>query len=37
MKESYAEGLASYGGPESCVRTREGVSEALAGVRAGGY
>jgi len=35
MKESYAEGLASYGGPESCVRTREGVSEALAGVRAG--
>jgi len=35
MKESYAEGVASYGGPESCVRTREGVGEALAGARAG--
>ena len=35
MKESYAEGLASHGGPESCVHTREGVGEALIGVRAG--
>jgi hypothetical protein len=35
MKESYVEGLASYGGPESCVHIREGVSEALTGVRAG--
>lgn len=35
MKESYAEGLASYGGPESCVHAREGVGEALTGERAG--
>ena len=35
MKESYVEGLASYGGPESCVHVREGVGEALTGVRAG--
>ena len=35
MKESYVEGLASYGGPESCVHIREGVGEALTGVRAG--
>ena len=35
MKESYVEGLASYGGPESCVYIREGVGEALTGVRAG--
>ena len=35
MKESYVEGLASYGGPESCVHIREGVSEALTGARAG--
>jgi len=35
MKESYVEGLASYGGPESCVLIREGVGEALTGVRAG--
>ena len=35
MKESYVEGLASYGGPESCVHAREGVGEALTGVRAG--
>src|SRR6218665_3056363 len=34
MKESYVEGLASYGGPESCVHIREGVGEALIGVRA---
>ena len=35
MKESYVEGLASYGDPESCVHIREGVDEALTGVRAG--
>src|SRR6218665_2569870 len=35
MKESYVEGLASYGGPESCVHIREGVGEALIGERAG--
>ena len=35
MKESYAEGLATYGGPESCVAVREGRGEALTGVRAG--
>src|SRR5574340_1130994 len=35
MKESYVEGLASYGGPESCVHIREGMGEALTGVRAG--
>jgi hypothetical protein len=35
MKVSYVEGLASYGGPESCVRIREGGIEALTGVRAG--
>lgn len=35
MKESYVEGLASYGGPESCVYICEGVGEALTGVRAG--
>src|SRR6218665_150555 len=35
MKEPYVEGLASYGGPESCVHIREGVGEALIGERAG--
>ena len=35
MEVSYVEGLASYGGPESCVYIREGVGEALTGVRAG--
>lgn len=35
MKESYVEGLASHGGPESCVCTREGAGEALTGVRTG--
>ena len=35
MKESYVEGLARYGGPESCVYIRKGVGEALTGVRAG--
>jgi len=34
MKVSYVEGLASYGGPESCVHIREGVGEALTGPRA---
>jgi RNA-directed DNA polymerase len=36
MRELYAEGLAIHGGPESCVGAREGVGEALTGVRAGG-
>ena len=35
MKESYVESLASYGDPESCVHTRKGVGEALAGGGAG--
>src|SRR5215813_13925285 len=35
MKELYTEGLASHGGPESCVGGRKGVSEALTGVRVG--
>ena len=35
MEVSYVEGLASYGGPESCVRIREGGIEALTGGRAG--
>ena len=35
MKVSHVESLASYGGSESCVRSREGVGEALTGVRAG--
>lgn len=35
MRVSYVEGLASYGGPESCVHIREGVGEALTGGRAG--
>lgn len=35
MRESYVEGLASHDGPESCVPAREGVREALTGVRAG--
>jgi hypothetical protein len=35
MKESYVEGLASHGGPESCVCARKGTGEALTGVRAG--
>jgi len=32
----YIEGVALHGGLESCVGVREGVGEALAGVRAGG-
>jgi hypothetical protein len=35
MRELYGEGLAIHAGPESCVRVREGVGEALTGVRAG--
>ena len=35
MKESYAEGLATHSGPESCVVARKGGIEALTGVRAG--
>jgi hypothetical protein len=35
MEELYAEGVATHGGPESCAGVREGVGEALTGVRAG--
>ena len=35
MKESYVKGLAAHSGPESCGDAREGVVEALTGVRAG--
>jgi len=35
MKESYVEGLASHGGPESCVCIRKDAGEALIGVRVG--
>ena len=35
MEEPYTEGLATRGGPESCADVREGVGEALTGVRAG--
>jgi hypothetical protein len=35
MKEFYTEGVATHGGPESCVGVREGVGEALTGVHAG--
>ncbi len=35
MRKLYAEGVAIHGGPESCVSVREGVGEALTGVRAG--
>lgn len=35
MKESYVEGLATHGGPESCADAREGGGEALTGARAG--
>jgi hypothetical protein len=35
MKELYIEDLANRGGPESCVCVREGVGEALTGVRVG--
>ena len=35
MQESYAEGLATHDGPESCEAARKGGVEALTGVRAG--
>ncbi len=35
MKESDTEGVATHSGPESCADVREGVGEALTGVRAG--
>lgn len=35
MEEPYTEGLASHGGPESCVGRREAAGEALTGVRIG--
>ena len=35
MKVSYVEGLATYGGSESCVHVRKDVGEALTGGRAG--
>jgi hypothetical protein len=35
MRELYIEGVATHGGPESCVDVREGGGEALTGVRAG--
>jgi hypothetical protein len=36
MKESYTEGLASHGGPESCAGGRKVAGEALTGVHMGG-
>jgi hypothetical protein len=35
MEELYVEGLATHGGPESCVDGLRGRGEALTGVRAG--
>jgi hypothetical protein len=35
MEELYAEGLATHGGPESCVDHPRGRGEALTGARAG--
>jgi hypothetical protein len=35
VKVRYVERVAIHSGPESCAGTREGVSEALTGVRAG--
>ena len=35
MEELYVEGSAPHGGPESCAGVREGVGEALTGVRVG--
>jgi hypothetical protein len=35
MRELYIEGVAIHGGPKSCVGAREGVGEALTGVRVG--
>src|SRR6266542_2580445 len=34
-RELHIEGVAIHGGPESCAGVREGVGEALAGVRVG--
>src|SRR2546421_5727281 len=36
MEELYAEGLATHGGPESCVDDPRGRGEALTGAGAGG-
>ena len=35
MKESYVEGLATHGDPESCVGIRKGAGEALTGAHVG--
>ena len=35
MEELYVEGVATHGGPESCVGVREGTGEALGWARAG--
>ena len=35
MRRPYTEGVATRGGPESCVGAREAAGEALTGVRAG--
>ena len=35
MQESHVEGVANHDVPESCVYAREGVGEALTGVRTG--
>jgi len=35
MKEPYAEGLATHGGPKPCAGTRKGDGEASAGAHAG--
>jgi len=35
MKESYPEGVATHGDPESCADDRKGAGEALTGARAG--
>src|SRR5271166_4169895 len=35
MEELYVEGLATHGGPESCVDVPQGRDEALTGARAG--
>ena len=35
MEELHVEGLATHGGPESCVASRKGRGEALTGARAG--
>ncbi len=35
MEKPYIEGVATHDGPESCVGFREGVGEALTGVRIG--